>query len=167
MGVTTVQSHPLREYTLATGSYDEVVSIWDKRLMSGRANPVAQRGTEGGGVWRIKWHPHDPHLFALAAMHRGFFVMEWSGGNSASSHCCWVAYVNISQPKMWMSGYTTRAITSLWPTVWIGPTKPGPREQAFWEVAPSMTRSSACGKSTSTVKCTVIELKFIRHDLKI
>jgi diphthamide biosynthesis protein 7 len=92
MGVTTVQSHPLREYTLATGSYDEVVSIWDKRLMSGRANPVAQRGTEGGGVWRIKWHPHDPHLFALAAMHRGFFVMEWSGGNNVDERLHYTGY---------------------------------------------------------------------------
>lgn len=80
MGVTTVQSHPHLEHTVATGSYDEMVSIWDKRMMTGRAQPVAQRGTEGGGVWRIKWHPHDPRLFVIAAMHRGFFVMRWAEG---------------------------------------------------------------------------------------
>lgn len=118
MGVTTVQSHPHLEHTVATGrharvcpvatvvcrivvfntrclvrvsrscrvpcSYDEMVSIWDKRMMTGRAQPVAQRGTEGGGVWRIKWHPHDPRLFVIAAMHRGFFVMRWAEGGGTS-----------------------------------------------------------------------------------
>lgn len=52
--------------------------------MTGRAQPVAQRGTEGGGVWRIKWHPHDPSLFVIAAMHRGFFVMRWAEGGGTS-----------------------------------------------------------------------------------
>jgi diphthamide biosynthesis protein 7 len=68
-------------------SYDEVVSIWDKRMMTGRAQPVAQLGTEGGGVWRIKWHPYDPKLFVVAAMHRGFFVMRWTeGSGTRDSH---------------------------------------------------------------------------------
>lgn len=55
--------------------------MWDKRMMSRRPTPVAQRGTEGGGIWRIKWHPHDPSLFAVAAMHRGFFIMKWLDGS--------------------------------------------------------------------------------------
>jgi diphthamide biosynthesis protein 7 len=30
----------------------------------------------GGGVWRVKWHPTDPNLLLVSAMHNGFHVLE-------------------------------------------------------------------------------------------
>eukprot|EP00899_Mesostigma_viride_P007748 jgi/Mesvir1/16975/Mv15821-RA.1 len=76
MGVCSIRGSPLRPHTLATGSYDESMRIWDTRNTSA---PVctAQAGT-GGGVWRIKWHPRDPSLLLAACMHAGFSVLELS-----------------------------------------------------------------------------------------
>ena len=96
------QSSPLEPHLLCTGSYDERVRLWDTRnlirpTMTAEASTPTTWCTSawrlpqssdhataqnlrsrcpqvgaGGGVWRLRWHPHDPQLLLAACMHNGF-----------------------------------------------------------------------------------------------
>ncbi|XP_053388811.1 diphthine methyltransferase-like [Mercenaria mercenaria] len=75
MGVCSVQSSPVHEYQLATGSYDENILLWDSRNMK---QPVRELGL-GGGVWRIKWEPASSEYILTATMYNGFHIVNTSG----------------------------------------------------------------------------------------
>ena len=55
-----------------TESYDERVLFWDQRNMK---EPL-KRTCVGGGVWRIKWEPHEAMQVAVATMYNGFHVID-------------------------------------------------------------------------------------------
>lgn len=72
MGVTVITANPHREHVIATGSYDEKLRIWDARNMR---RPVDEYAT-GGGIWRLRWHPHHQARILAGCMHGGFHVID-------------------------------------------------------------------------------------------
>ena len=58
--------------------------MWDNRAM--RA-PVCEVGV-GGGVWRVKWHPHYPRYLLAACMHNGFKVLKFTQGLVGAEVVC-------------------------------------------------------------------------------
>ena len=71
-GVTTISRDPHFEFSIATGSYDDQVRLWDSRMLK---DPISFFET-GGGVWRIKFHPSDPRFIAVASMYNGFHILQ-------------------------------------------------------------------------------------------
>lgn len=59
-----------------SGSYDEIVRIWDVRSVR---CPVSTFPT-GGGVWRLKWYPFPDRgdILLAACMHAGVRVLNVS-----------------------------------------------------------------------------------------
>ncbi len=80
-GVGSAQWSHLLEHVFATGSYDGTVAIWDNR---NKRSPLLQQ-EQGGGVWRIKWHPRRANVLATAAMRGGFHVLTVDGLPGAST----------------------------------------------------------------------------------
>ncbi|KAJ8730340.1 hypothetical protein PYW07_017378 [Mythimna separata] len=73
-GVTSIRSHADVEHQLLTGSYDEKVRIWDTRSLKSSIGEI----DVGGGVWRLKWHPHKRDTVLAACMYGGFRVLRVS-----------------------------------------------------------------------------------------
>ena len=78
-GVTCIAPLGPGSPLVATGSYDQVLRLWDCRAMGGE--PLAQL-TLPGGVWRIKWQGEG--LLAAACMHGGASVVRYSSSSSSS-----------------------------------------------------------------------------------
>ncbi|KAL6757706.1 WD40-repeat-containing domain protein [Haematococcus lacustris] len=73
-GVCSIAPHPAHQHIVATGSYDDQLRIWDLRQT---ARPVVlSQASTTGGVWRLKWHPHDPTRLLAACMYGGFQVFS-------------------------------------------------------------------------------------------
>jgi diphthamide biosynthesis protein 7 len=70
-GVCSISKHRINEHMLVTGSYDENIYLWDTRQMK---NPTSIN--TGGGVWRLKWSPHDSNLLLAACMYNGFNIYD-------------------------------------------------------------------------------------------
>jgi diphthine methyl ester acylhydrolase len=81
-GVTVLSPHPRREHWIACGSYDETVRILDLRMMlsshhqQGPPQTLCHSEPQGGGIWRIKWHPHNDNRLLLGAMHGGCRIVD-------------------------------------------------------------------------------------------
>ena len=73
MGVCSIQSHPKRDHVFCSGSYDESIIVWDNRTMK---QPLSEFQT-GGGVWRLKWHPHGKDTLLAACMHNGYKIINY------------------------------------------------------------------------------------------
>ena len=81
-GVTSLLSDVYHEHRLYSGSYDDTLAVWDTR--TSMRCPV-ETAALGGGVWRIRQHPRDPGVLAVAAMYNGFHIYDVSK-NCSSVH---------------------------------------------------------------------------------
>ncbi|GMH36408.1 hypothetical protein BSKO_04276 [Bryopsis sp. KO-2023] len=73
-GICCIVSSPHLEHELITGSYDEKIRFWDTRNTS---KPVSHSEVGcGGGVWTLKYHPHDGNLLLAACMYNGFAIVR-------------------------------------------------------------------------------------------
>ncbi|EFN83159.1 diphthine methyltransferase isoform X2 [Harpegnathos saltator] len=112
-GVTSIHSNINAEFTLATGSYDEILRLWDKRNLK---RPMSETDLRGG-IWRLKWHPFSRRYLLAACMYGGFkivdcgneesptIVSEYNEHESISYGCDWsylekqnVSVLNIRDP---------------------------------------------------------------------
>jgi len=85
-GVTILSPHPRKEYWIACGSYDETIQIWDIRMLTQSGDTKQGRHpqqrtlfhseSQGGGIWRMKWHPYDDYRLLLGVMHGGCRVVD-------------------------------------------------------------------------------------------
>jgi len=81
-GVTAVSYHPKLENLFAVGSYDEVIRLYDIRMLGGE--PVC-RVNVGGGVWRIRWHPTKNGRMLVGAMHGGCRIVNFKALTNINS----------------------------------------------------------------------------------
>ena len=77
-GVTCASAHVENPNVFAVGSYDESLCIHDIRYMSDTKS-LMKTEPLGGGIWRIKWHPHQHNRILVGAMHGGCRVLEVDG----------------------------------------------------------------------------------------
>lgn len=80
MGVCCIEKSPHDTNSLLTGSYDELLRVWDIRSIS---KPINETSISlGGGVWRVKHHPFIPGLVLAACMHNGFAIVAIKGNKA-------------------------------------------------------------------------------------
>ncbi|XP_058125422.1 diphthine methyltransferase [Anopheles ziemanni] len=72
-GVTSLLSPKHKDHALLTGSYDEMIRIFDDRQLK---HNVAEHGLNGG-VWRLRSNPQGhPERILCACMYHNFSVVE-------------------------------------------------------------------------------------------
>eukprot|EP00731_Ephydatia_muelleri_P028491 Em0020g135a len=99
MGVCSIQVHPTLKHIVASGSYDEVFCLWDKRQMS---KPIKDLRL-GGGVWRVKWHKSHADWVATACMHNGFTITDsrLNAGAPAEVLCSYKGHSSLAYGVDW------------------------------------------------------------------
>jgi diphthine methyl ester acylhydrolase len=91
-GVCSITAHPTHPHLMCTGSYDESIRLWDARFPR---HPLIECPVEGG-VWRLKWNPHDPSLLLAACMYNGFKVLRLDAGSLSSTDTLTPEAVNLT-----------------------------------------------------------------------
>ncbi|KOC69406.1 WD repeat-containing protein 85 [Habropoda laboriosa] len=71
-GVTSIHSNITREFLLSSGSYDEILRLWDTRNFK---RPISEMNL-GGGIWRLKWDPFVRRYLLAACMYGGFRIVD-------------------------------------------------------------------------------------------
>ncbi|XP_043599066.1 diphthine methyltransferase [Bombus pyrosoma] len=71
-GVTSIHSNAAREFLLSSGSYDEILRLWDTRNLK---QPISNINL-GGGIWRLKWDPFKRKYLLAACMYSGFRIVD-------------------------------------------------------------------------------------------
>lgn len=71
-GVTSIHSNATREFLLASGSYDEILRLWDTRNFK---QPISNVKLDGG-IWRLKWDPFERKYLFAACMYGGFRIID-------------------------------------------------------------------------------------------
>lgn len=71
-GITSIHSNADKEHVLATGSYDEILRLWDTRCLKRPASEI----NLFGGIWRLKWDPFIRGFLLAACMYNGFEVID-------------------------------------------------------------------------------------------
>ncbi|XP_028174453.1 diphthine methyltransferase [Ostrinia furnacalis] len=97
-GVTCVRKHTDMEYQLLTGSYDQIVRLWDTRALK---RSVTEKHV-GGGIWRLKWHPYRPDTILAACMYGGFRTLQVIDEVSLSIACEYKEHESIAYGADWM-----------------------------------------------------------------
>ncbi|KAL4240914.1 Diphthine methyltransferase [Mactra antiquata] len=97
MGVCSIQSNPVKEYQLATGSYDENMLLWDSRKMK---HPITELNL-GGGIWRIKWEPKTADYILTATMYNGFHIVDISNNDDLKICCHFKEHESIAYGADW------------------------------------------------------------------
>lgn len=71
-GVTSIHSNATREFLLASGSYDEILRLWDTRNFK---QPISNVKLDGG-IWRLKWDSSERKYLFAACMYGGFRIID-------------------------------------------------------------------------------------------
>lgn len=90
-GVTSIHSNAVKPFMLATGSYDEILRLWDKRNMK---RPTSEINLKGG-IWRLKWDPFTHQYLFAACMYEGFKIVNSNYDMSIIGHYnkhCGISY---------------------------------------------------------------------------
>ncbi|PWA03203.1 hypothetical protein BB558_000635 [Smittium angustum] len=105
MGVCSIQSNPLKENIVASGSYDEKVCVWDTRQFK---KPISETNV-GGGIWRLKWNPSNPEYLLAAAIFNGVFVLKHDGSDKLGHVSHFKEHGSLAYGADWSYYYRPRA----------------------------------------------------------
>ncbi|XP_024938624.1 diphthine methyltransferase isoform X3 [Cephus cinctus] len=96
-GVTSLHCNSSKEFSLASGSYDETLRLWDTRNI---ARPLSELNL-GGGIWRLKWDPFFKDYLLAACMYDGFKIINCQQSSNPVIIAQYMEHKNISYGCDW------------------------------------------------------------------